>query len=255
MIYLLTLFALFAFPQDNQKTTKPERKSPTAESIIAKHIDAIGGEETLGTIENYSMKGEVFSGKESVGTFEIFQATNRSLAIESFPDGTSRSHGTNGKIAWRIDTAGAPTILDGQKARDYIRHNKPLHQSLEWSNEFSAIVYVGEKSIDKTGVHHLIFVAADNSQINRYFLAESGLLVREEQIIEGDQKKQILISEIRNYVREENGKLVSRSRLNHFGSDYSIEYRITNLETNTISDDKIFDIPKSVVELQTQAAN
>ena len=107
------------------------------------------------------------------------------------------------KIAWRLNANGKPSILQGQNARDYMRHYRTLHESLEWTKQFGAILYAGKKTIDDEPVHHLIFVATDNRQINRYFSAKTGLFVREEKIIGTEENTQILISEIRDYVREE----------------------------------------------------
>ncbi len=246
MLQILLVLALFLQHQEGKNTA---HLSPKADAVISSFIRAKGGESALKKIKDYTIKGEVVSSNKVVGTFEIFQAGNRHLSIDHFPDGSSRQHGTDGKIAWNLDVDGNASILDGQDARDYMRHYGTMHQSLEWKNQFAAILYAGEKTSGDELVHHLIFVANDNRQINRYFSAESGLLIREEQINGTNENTQILISEIGDYVRETNGELVSRSRLNHFGAEYSIEYKITSVESNSLSD-KTFEVPRSVAEIR-----
>jgi len=132
------------------------------------------------------------------------------------------------------------------------RHYETLHESLEWKNQYSAILYAGKKTVQNTLSHHLIFLASDNRQINRYFSVESGFLIREEQIYETDEHAQILISEIGDYVAEKNGTTVSRSRLNHFGTEYSVEYKIESVEANALDDHSIFAVPDSVLKLREQ---
>ncbi len=247
MLFFATLFACFAIQDIGQDS---KESSPTAESVIEKFIAAKGGESSLRKIKNVSIKGSVFSNDEKVGAFEIYQAANRHLSINRFPDGSSLRHGTDGKLAWEIDVKGKPTLLEGQRARDYIRHYETLHESLEWSKQFNAILYAGKKTVQDTASHHLIFVAPDNRQINRYFSIESGLLIREEQVEGAGEDTQILVSEIGDYVRDESGTTVSRRRLNHFGAAYSIEYRIESVESNTLKDDSLFKVPDTVTELE-----
>jgi hypothetical protein len=244
---------LFAFVSPLQDEQLAKHISPEAESVISRFVQVKGGEAALNKIRDYTIKGDVVSGTETVATFEIYQAPNRHLSIDRFPDGSVRQQGTDGNIAWTLGADGTASILQGQEARDYMRHYATLHESLEWKKQFEAILYAGQKTLGDESVHHLIFVAADNRQINRYFSTTTGLFIREEQVFETGENTQILISEIRDYVREENGTLVSRSRLNHFGSEYSIEYRITSLETNRLSDE-IFELPKPVAELRDRGA-
>ena len=179
MLQFFFVLALFLQHQEGKNTA---HVSPKADAVISSFVRAKGGESALTKIKDYTIKGEVVSGNKVVGTFESFQAANRHLSIHRFPDGSSRQHGTDGKIAWNLDVNGNPSILNGQEARDYMRHYETMHESLEWKNQFAAILYAGEKTSGNEAVHHLIFVANDNRQINRYFSTESGLLIREEQI-------------------------------------------------------------------------
>ena len=140
----------FLTPFQNEQNEK--HLSPQVKSVISRFVRAKGGKSALENVKNYTIKGEVVSGTDTVGTFEIWQAANRHLSIDHFPDGSSRSHGTDGKIAWRLDVDGKPSILQGQDARDYVRHYASLHESLEWTKQFATILYAGEKKIDNQSV-------------------------------------------------------------------------------------------------------
>lgn len=240
---------LFACLPVTQAGGDANEHRPTAESVIEQFVIAKGGEAAMRKVENYTLKGKVLSKNKIVGEFEVYQAANRSLSIDRFPDGSTRRSGTNGKLAWRIDVDGKPALLKGQEAQDFIRHNAVLHESLEWQKRFEAIYFAGKKTVQGSQAHHLIFVASDNRQINRYFSVESGLLIREEQVVGTGQSMQIQISEIGDYVREKNGVLGSRRRLNHFGSNYSVEFKVDSVETNTLTDDSLFAVPESVAKL------
>ena len=249
MFFFAMLFACLPIQQTDGSEQAPDS---AAKSVIEEFIIAKGGEAAIRKIKNTSVKGKVFSKNELIGEFESYQTADRHLSIERFPDGGERRSGTNGKIAWRIDVAGEPTLLTGQEAQDFIRHNKTLHGSLEWQNQFDVILYAGKKTIQSVETHHLIFVAPDNRQINRYFSVKSGLLTREEQVTGKGTNMLVQISEIGNYVREKNGVLGSRQRVNHLnhqGKKYSVEFKVESVETNTLTDDSIFAVPESVAKL------
>ncbi|MCH2182462.1 MAG: hypothetical protein MK108_10695 [Mariniblastus sp.] len=241
----------------SQQPVTAQEENPSAQSVIERYVQAKGGQETLAKIKNYTIKGEVISEGEVVGKFEIFQAPNLHLSINRFPNGSKRTHGTDGKIAWQIDTQGQPKILTGQEARDYMRHYSTLHEALNWRKQFETIEYVKETTLDKTPVHHLAFHTSDGRKIDRFFDVQTGLFVREEQKT-SDENETFMVSEIKDYVKEKNGSMVSRKRINHFGTleqntlleKYMVEYKIRSIESNTINDLKIFALPFSVAKLQ-----
>ena len=250
------LWIACALPQESVTSQEENR---TAQSIIDQYIQAKGGQETLAKIKNYTIKGEVISKGEVVSKFEIHQAPNLHLSIDRFPDGSKRTHGTDGKIAWQIDIKGQPKILTGQSARDYMRHYSTLHEALNWTKQFKNIEYVKKTSLGKTPVHHLVFHASDGRKIDRFFDVETGLFVREEQKT-ADENETFMVSEIMDYTKEENGSTVSRRRINHFGTldqntlleKHMVEYRIRSIESNEIKDLKLFAIPASVAKLKQQ---
>ena len=246
MIFFAMLFACLPHPQIDESK---QAHDPAAISVIEEFVAAKGGEAALRKTKNYTLKGKVLLNNKTIGEFEIYQAENRHLSIDRFLDGSTRQNGTNGKIAWQVDAVGEPTLLKGQEARDYIRHNASLDESLGWQNEFDAICYAGKKTVQGSQTHHLIFVSSDNRQINRYFSVESGLLIREEQIVGTGKSMKILISEIGDYVREKDGVLSSRQRVNNFGANRTIEFKVESAESNTITDDSIFAVPESVAKL------
>ena len=252
MLFFAMLFACLPHPQTDEDK---QAHDPAAISVIEEFVAAKGGEAALRKTKNYSLKGKVLSHNKTIGEFEIYQAENRHLSIDRFPNGATRQKGTNGKIAWQVDVKGEPTLLKGQEARDFIRHNASLNEVLGWRNEFDAICYAGKKTVQDSQAHHLIFVASDKRQINRYFSVESGLLIREEQIVGTGKSMQILISEIRDYAREKDGVLRARQRINQYGANRTIEFKIESAETNTITDDSIFAVPESVAKLVDKDAD
>jgi len=205
----LALLLLFTIP-----IAQEPAKVPTAESVLARYVNAKGGKNRLLAITNYSLFGtiEIVNEDERTefGNFQIYQTDGQSVTRITLPDGTRMSHGTDGKIAWSISEHGTANIMKDQEALDFVRHHKTLHESLAWPDQFEAIKYAGKKTIDDVETNHLIFIASNNRQINRYFSVKSGLLIRDEQFVGPANSFQV--SNIADYHECPNGTMVSRTK-------------------------------------------
>ena len=240
------LMFTFALPQAAEQEQETAQISAEAEAVLEKFIEAKGGRDALEKVKNYHYAADLVVDGQKVAKIKGFQAANRNLmTIERLTDGAVvRKSGTDGEIAWRVESDGEVQILTGQELRDFMRHNSTVHESLEWINQYESIFHVGKKTIQNQEVDHLIFVAADNRQINRYFSTASGLLIQEEQVVAWNGGSVIQISEISDY-RKVNNMVVSHRRINRFGSEFSSEFIMNEHETNTL-EDSVFEIPDEV---------
>ena len=242
--FAFALMLTFALPQAAEQEQETAQISAEAEAVLEKFIEAKGGRDTMEKIENWHFSGELLIDGKKTATVDVFQAANRNLYVERLTDDLVRKSGTDGEIAWRVNADGEAQVLTGQERRDFMRHNSTVHESLEWINQYEAILHVGKKTIQNQEVDHLIFVAADNRQINRYFSTTSGLLIQEEQVIAWNGGSVIQISEISDY-REVSNMVVSHRRVNRFDSGNTFEFILNEHETNTV-EDSVFEIPDEV---------
>ena len=249
MVLIPILFTLLVPVQDSESTVPP-----SASDVIDRYIEAKGGRKSLEQIENYVVKGIWTSEGKTTCEYETYQAKNLHLSIVTYPNGSQRQHGTNGKIAWRIDVEGNAMILRGEAEQDYLRHASSLHKALAWTEEVENIEYVQRTSIGETSAHQLRFPTHDGTELNRFFDAESGLLVREEVRLT-DINKTLLVSEITDYVKEPDDTMVARLRIIHRGPREVVEDRVTSYEANNIDDLSIFDLPEEIVKLQAKLEN
>ena len=242
--FAFALMLTFALPQAAEQEQETAQISAEAEAVLEKFIEAKGGRDALEKIENYHFTADLLVDGQKAAMVDVFQAVNRNLYIERLTDGSVRKSGTDGEIAWRVESDDEVQILTGQERRDFMRHNSTIHESLEWINQYESIFHVDKKTIQNQEVDHLIFVAADNRQINRYFSTASGLLIQEEQVVAWNGGSVIQISEISDY-RKVNDMVVSHRRINRFGSEFSSEFIMNEHETNTL-EDSVFEIPDEV---------
>ena len=246
----MTLALLFLFT--GLLVQEPE-KVPTAESVIARYVDAKGGKSRLLATRNYSLSGtiEIVNENErtAFGQFQIYQTDGQSVTQITLPDGTVMSHGTDGKIGWSISEHGTASIMKEQEAKEFIRHHKTLHESLAWPDQFEAIKYAGKKTIGTVKTNHLIFIASNNRQINRYFSVGSGLLIREEQFVGPTNSFQI--SEISDYHECPNGTMVSRTKTISGDRFWAaqMEWRIKDVSSNVDDIQRHMQLPELVKKL------
>ena len=242
--FAFTLSLTFALPQAAAQEQETAQISAEAEAVLEKFIEAKGGRDALEKIENYHYTADLLVDGQKAAMVDVFQAANRNLYVERFTDDSVRKSGTDGETAWRVHADGEAQVMTGQERRDFMRHNSTVHESLVWINQYESIFHVGKKTIQNQKVDHLIFVAADNRQINRYFSTTSGLLIQEEQVIAWNGGSAIQISEISDY-REVSNMLVSHRRVNRFDSGNTFEFILNEHETNTV-EDSVFEIPDEV---------
>ena len=250
---LLILFSLVV-AQDKSRADN----DPTAKSVVSAHIKAIGGKELLLKTTNYSISGKfILVGVEGervpFGEFQIYQTNGRFKILNTLPDGTVMSAGTDGKIAWSIDEHGTAEILKGQVATDFIRDNSTVHESLSWEEPSFKISYAGRKDINGVQTNHLIFVAEDNRQINRYFSTESGLLLREERFVGGNNVFEI--TTFAKYEKCKMGILVSRRKIISSDTFGKQEYQIDSVNPNIANIEKNLEFPELIKKLLVDKNN
>ena len=62
-------------------------------------------------------------------------------------------------------------------------------------------------------------------------------------------------SQILDYEPTENGTMVSRRRVNHYGQEQTVEFRITSINHNQVEKQiEMFELPKKIAELVRNSA-
>lgn len=244
ILMLLVLFPLAA----PQEAASRQDEAVTAQQVIDRFVAAKGGETNLRKIENYVFEGVVDIDGQETYQMKVYQAPGRHLTVITASDGSERRHGTDGKTVWQVDFDGTARILEGDEAKEYLRHNTTVHEALAWSSQYDQIDYVERTVFDDRPVHHLRFRGAGQPEIHRYFDVESGLFVRETQELDEDPPIR-MDARIEDYEPLADGGLVSRKRVVQFDSTMTVEYRLNKIRGNGIDDPSVFDLPEAVKAL------
>jgi hypothetical protein len=214
---------------------------PTGASVVDKYVKAKGGAPLLKKTTSYRLLVEIYIDGKKTADSEVMQAEGRHLTINTLLDGSTTSHGTDGKAAWYIDQVGVIRHLKGPQLADYLRHYTTVHEALKWPRQFASIRCVGRKKIQGQEAYEVKFTPKDGVPVTRYFAVASGLFLREVQ--QTDTRGTKAISDIAEY-RRIKGVLVPHKRTVTIGKQVT-EYRVRRAENNVTFAKDRFLSPKS----------
>ncbi|MDD5571105.1 MAG: insulinase family protein [Bacteroidales bacterium] len=209
---------------------KPAPSGITAESIIKNYIEAIGGEKSLGKINDYStkLKGKV-QGMELTFTF-YKKAPNKSL-LEASMNGkvvtTRIFDGTSGKI---VSPMGTQDLKD--KELTDMKIQSVMFLELKYAELGIKINLLGTEKINDKEAYKIEFLTPNGNKYYYYFDITTGLKVR---AIEGEGGT----IDYSDY-KEIKGVKFPFTQAMTFGSQ-TVGFSVESLEVNTnIKDDFFF---------------
>jgi hypothetical protein len=162
----------------------PLKGLPSAEQVLAKYIEALGGEQVLRkvTSRQITMVANLPSGPReeprTVGQIEQYQkAPNLSAAFTKLGTGTATATGFTGTVAWNQNAQGRvieSTGLDLERAK----RDADFYLPLNWKQIYSRVTLQG---IQKVGDHDCYVVLGsprNDSPERLFFDTQTGLLLR-----------------------------------------------------------------------------
>jgi hypothetical protein len=162
-----------AAPASSPTATPP---LPTADEILNKYTNAIGGSAAIEKIKSAVIQGTVANASGSTGTFEADQvAPDKGYEIVTTQRGT-RVRVLNQRKGWE-KTAYGVDELAGQQLQD-IKLSLVLFGSLNLKDQFTEFEVAGVDKIDNHEVYAVKATRADQKAERLFFDSESGLLLR-----------------------------------------------------------------------------
>ena len=157
-------------------TPVPTPVPPTADQIIAKYIDAIGGPAAIDKMKTRVMKG-TFAGFNGVEVpFEAdLAAPDKFHIIVTSPQGT-QERGSDGTVTWEKGPRGVNELTN--PVLDQMKSMFLSFSNIKLKEEFPRLRLGGR---DKIGDRNVVIVSgttADNHRARLFFDAETGLLLR-----------------------------------------------------------------------------
>ncbi len=213
---------------------------PSAEDVIAKYLDAIGGKDKATSFKTRVMKGKfnlVDMGMEA-GLTMYMAPPNFLNVIELDGMGTALQGVTDGKAWQSIEAMGQIGFVEGEEAAG-LKQQAELELLANWDKHFDSAETVGEEAVGDAECVKVEFTPKEGSPTNYFFDKESGLMVQSVAMAQGMEA----VTTVGDY-KEVDGVKIPHSL--SVGGMMTIEITIESVENNADIAADQFAIPEAV---------
>jgi hypothetical protein len=168
----------FAQPASSAPATATEAKLPSGKDVLAKYVEATGGQAAHAAIKNRITKGKVEIPSQNLkGSIVSYQDNAGRILVEvDFVGVGKMNQGSDGTTVWENNPMAGPRILSGQEADEFIRANA-LDADINPDKYYSSIETAGVEAIAGKDAYKVEVVAKNGDKETRFYDKESGLLV------------------------------------------------------------------------------
>ncbi|MEP6718758.1 MAG: c-type cytochrome [bacterium] len=150
---------------------------PTADQILAKYTEALGGSAAIEKVKTRTLKGEWLTSNGLTWGYEVNQSgPDRVHVVVTTPKQGVFERGFNGTAGWEKTSRGVRPI-EGPELWN-LRRYPNLFKDIKLKEQFSRLMFGGKDKIGDREVFVLRGMTTDNRRERLYFDAQTGLLVR-----------------------------------------------------------------------------
>lgn len=163
--------------ENSATATAPKETPPTADQIIARYTEALGGAAAIEKLKTRSMKGTWLTADGITLGYEVYQAApDKIYTVLNTPKQGVIERGFDGQIGWEKSQRGLRDLRPGDIA--FLRRYPDLFKDIRLQGQFTRISLVGKDKIDGKDVYFLRGLGVDGKGERLYFDVQTGLLVR-----------------------------------------------------------------------------
>jgi hypothetical protein len=221
----------------------PKETLPTADQILAKYLEAVGGAAALEKLKTRTMKGTFLTSNGTSLSYELYQsAPDKVLAVFTTPQGiVERAY--NGSAAWEKSTRGVRDMVDEESF--YLKRYPDLFKDIKLKDQFTRLTVSGKEKIDGRDVYASRGTSAGNRRERLYFDIQSGVLVRRVTVMTtsiGNIPEQV---DFEDYRDVDGMKLPFTIRVSAIDPFYTSTRKFTEIKLNAPIDEKRFNKPSA----------
>lgn len=229
-------------PSQAPATSGSAPANPTADQILEKYYQAIGGSAAIDKLKSRVMKGTLVANNGNELGYELDQSGPDSvLAILTTPQAGVIERGFDGAIGWEKSARGIRDL--GVDETGYLRRYPALYTDIKLKEQFSRISFGGKPKIDGRDVYALRATTTGGKREQLFFDVETGLLVRRTTsttTLIGTIPEQVDFSDYRDV---DGLKLPFTIRVSTVDPTYSVVRKFTEIKLNVPVDPKRFSKP------------
>ncbi len=221
-----------------------ENGLPTVRALLARFVEAIGGENAIEAHTSFTAKGKFSLAAMGVnGDVTIHAAApNRMRMVIETPMGNIAS-GFNGEVAWSDDPFSGARVLEGT-ARAAAAAQANFFGPLAYGDFYDSMETLEETEYAGQASYKVMLIDSEGGETTQYFAKESAFLIGQESIQDGPTgaaEVKVILSDYKDFG---SGVLTAAStKLDAGGME--IENTIESVTFDDV-DDSAFELPDSV---------
>lgn len=225
----------------------PQGQTPTADQIIDRYVEALGGAAAIQKITSRISRGTVeILGSGASGTIEFYEkAPNKQMHLLTVPDLFTSYGGFNGTIGWGFDQEKKKATELKGKDLESLKVDSEFYKAIQIKVPTSKLTFKGEEKIQfRDGPRQTYVVEAKPETGNSrkmYFDTESGLLIRRDTQDSSSEGK-VPVREFYLDYKNVDGVMVPFT-IRHVEEGVTMILRFTEVKQNAAIDDQKFDPP------------
>ncbi|MEP6819126.1 MAG: c-type cytochrome [bacterium] len=227
---------------ETRATTAPKETRPTANQILAKYTEALGGSAAIEKIKTRSMKGTWLASNGATLGYEVYQtAPDKIYTVLNTPRQGVIERGFDGQVGWEKSQHGLRD-LQGREL-SILKRYPDLFKDIKLQGQFTRISFSRKDKIDGKDVYLLSGIGIDGKGERLYFDALTGLLVRRittMPTVVGLIPEQI---DYEDYRDVDGLKMPFTIRISAVDSVYSSTRKLTEIKLNVAVDETRFHKP------------
>lgn len=222
-------------------------KLPTAQEVIEKYVNAIGGKEAFAKRQSVQSKGTLNLPAQGLkGSIEILSARPNKLLINIDLPGIGMSKtGYDGKVGWTSSPIAGPALMEDKQLGEF-KEQADFDSDLHDAGRYSSMEVSGPVDFEGKKCYALKLVSKSGRESTEFFDAESGLMLGSESTEAspaGDLKVTTLLSDY-----EKKGDLLVATKTTQKISGIDMSMEMTEFEFDKV-DPKAFDLPEEIKAL------
>ena len=159
-----------------QASPTPRPPSPSADDILKKYVEAIGGQAAIDKLKTRTAKGTIVQASGNSLPFELYQAApDQFYFLVTTPQGPFE-RGFDGKVAWEKTGRGVREVTGGELVN--FKAGNSLLSLINLKEQYARPPRVRRDKLGDRDVFVLDGITTDGKRMRLYFDATTGLLVR-----------------------------------------------------------------------------
>ncbi len=171
----LAPMAALAERAETRTETWPSERTLSAETIVKKHIAALGGEKLLraGKSMTFTVSGEK-AGKKFTKT--VWQARPNKMRVEIVSDEGNMQKGFDGKVAWVKKADAAALAMSAEDTKSMASHADFEEPLLDYAKKGTAVKLIGKADVNCVAAFDLE-VTFKSGDVEHHFIDASSYLL------------------------------------------------------------------------------